>query len=289
MQRPRQTTTNAGVLDGNPEELFAQLVRRGIGRDEYTEIKQIIEFNIPPALVFFYRTFGSRTIASVLSQVKLWKTFLEEQFLVSGNERNRIERLICFDERLAWDALLALNLPQIGPWTVSTSFLPTGTASDEQPQYLKPNMEVKAIHRDTRKERIAVIPGGEFHDPTRKATAWKKAFETLKLSELLDRGPIYKGLASRRPQRAWPVFTQRIIPALYEFMYPHYRKQGHHSEKRDELEVRPALFPKELLEHMLAVLRLENPDIFDSATTEQFKAVIQRHLDRSRQSTNSSK
>jgi len=70
-------------------------------------------------------------------------------------------------------------------------------------------------------------------------------------------------------------------------MYPHYRKQGHHSAKRDGLKVRHALFPKELLEHMLAVLRLDHPETFGLATTAQLKAVIQRHLDRKRQSTNS--
>jgi len=148
-------------------------------------------------------------------------------------------------------------------------------------------VEVTAVHGETREERKTVIRGEEFHNPARKAAAWKNAFEELQLSELLNLGSVHKGVASRRSESAWPAFTQHIIPELYEFMYPHYRKQGHHSAKRDGLKVRHALFPKELLEHMLAVLRLDHPETFGLATTAQLKAVIQRHLDRKRQSTNS--
>jgi hypothetical protein len=147
-------------------------------------------------------------------------------------------------------------------------------------RYIYPSIEVNAVHRESREERKTVIRGEEYHEPARKAATWKNAFEELQLSELLNRGSVHTGVASQRSERAWPAFTQHIIPELYEFMYPHYRKQGHHSAKRDGLKVRHALFPKELLEHMLAVLRLDHPETFGLATTAQLKAVIQRHLDR---------
>ena len=77
------------------------------------------------------------------------------------------------------------------------------------------------------------------------------------------------------------MYTQTIIPQLYEFLAPHYTNRGHHSEGRDRaVERRKALFPKELLEDMLDILRMEHPHVFKQTTVNQLKASIQRYLAR---------
>ena len=70
------------------------------------------------------------------------------------------------------------------------------------------------------------------------------------------------------------------VQRLYEYLIPHYHKTGHHSEKRDTLSVRKALFPKELLEDMLLILRFEHPGTFEDTTISQLRADIQRYLER---------
>lgn len=282
-------TRATGSSNLDPQNLFDQLAVRGIGVEQYTNVKAIVNFGLPQSQVFFYRRFGHRTISSVLEQVDLWNRFLEKQSLLSKDERDGIVKLISSAEWFAWSALLAINLPQVGPWTVSCVFLPARIDSAGGEQYLRPSLEVRAVDRENQEERRAVIPGEEYHDPARFPGAWRKAFDQLGISHLLEKGSVHKGVASRRQTQAWPAFTRQIIPALYEYLHPYYLKPGHLSTKRDELEMRPALFPKELLEHMLAILRLEHPDTFGRATVGQLKAIIQRHLDRRSGSTNSSK
>ncbi len=145
------------------------------------------------------------------------------------------------------------------------------------------------MHCETHEARKTIIPGEEYHGLTQFGSAWKTAFERLGISHLLRQGRVHKGIISHRSTQGWPVFTQHLIPALYEYLLPYYRKPGHHLTKNDAMRMRTALFPKELLEDMLSILRLELPDVFGRATTAQLKAVIQRHLDRLRPlSTNSS-
>src|SRR5712691_3560488 len=124
MRRSGSMPTTTVTPASDPKKLFAELSARGIDVEEYTKIKTIIEFGMPQAQVFFYRRFGARTIANVLEQIEGWRSFLEKQFLITGDERNRIASLISGAEWLAWSALIALNFPRIGPWTVSCVFLP---------------------------------------------------------------------------------------------------------------------------------------------------------------------
>ncbi len=278
-----------GSSNADAQGLFDQLAARGIGVEQYTNIKTIVNFGLPQSQVLFYRRFGPRTISSVLKQVDLWNRFLEKQSLLAGNERDGIVKLISGAEWFAWNALLAINLPKVGPWTVSCVFLPARIDSARGTQYLNPSLEIRAVHRENREERKVVILGEDYLSPAGLPSVWRKAFEQLGISHLLKKGFVHRAVVSRRRAQAWPAFTKRMIPALYEYLRRYYTKPGHLSTKRDELEMRPALFPKELLEHMLAILRLEHPDTFGRATTGQLKAVIQRHLDRPVGSTNSSK
>lgn len=63
------------------------------------------------------------------------------------------------------------------------------------------------------------------------------------------------------------MYTQSIIPQLYEFLASHYVNLGHHSEMKDTAVLkRKALFAKELLEDMLEILRMEHPEVFGQTT-----------------------
>ena len=64
------------TADSDPKKLFAELSARGIDAEAYTKIKTIVEFGMPQAQVFFYRQFGTRTIANVLEQAEVWRSFL---------------------------------------------------------------------------------------------------------------------------------------------------------------------------------------------------------------------
>jgi len=230
--------------------------------------------------VTFVRRFGRRTIAAVLKQVNLWKRFLEKQSLLTVDDKRNVEKLVSGAELLAWHALLEANLPQVGPWTVFWVLLPTRIDAEGRAEYLHPALKLTAIHRDSREKREAIIPAEEYNAPAKWPAAWGRAFEQLGISDLIDKGAVHQGLMSARQPKGWPLFTQFIIPALYEHLLPFYEELGHYSENRDTLATRKALFPKELLEHMLDILRLEHPDTFAHGTVGQLKAVIQRYLER---------
>src|ERR1035438_2269933 len=147
--------TGSSNLDA--QNLFHQLAARGIAVEQYTNVKTVFNFGLPQSQVLFYRRFGPRTISSVLEQVDLWNRFLEKQSLLAGDERDGIVKLISSAEWFAWSALLAINLPQVGPWSVSCVFLPTQIDSERRMQYRCPSLEVRAVHRENREERKAVI------------------------------------------------------------------------------------------------------------------------------------
>ena len=93
----------------------------------------------------------------------------------------------------------------------------------------------------------------------------------------------------RNPQ-GWPLFTQYVIPNLYEFLIPYYRTKGHYSSQRDGDAMEPArsaLFPGKLLEDILEILRMAYSSWFAATTVPQLKAVLQRYLQRKQSSIKS--
>lgn len=186
--------------------------------------------------------------------------------------------------------LLESNWPKIGPWTVSSVIQTTGEDSNRRPLYLRPALKLTAVNRETKAMRTAIISGKEFNNPARWPSAWERAFKELGIWDLVSKGPVHCRVVSSRRPSGWPVFTQGVIPRLYEYLLPHYQTQGHYSKKRDAVSVRTALFPKELLEDMLLILRFERPGTFDDSTIGQLKASIQRFLERKQaRSTETSK
>ncbi len=263
-----------------PQEILGRLSAHGIPPHDYIRIKGLVSFDFPRARVLFVQQFGHRAIGEILAHIDKTRQFLERDFLLSSEERSKIAKSVAQAEALAWQTLLESNWPKIGPWTLSSVILATGKDSKQRPLYLRPALKLTAVNRETKETRTAVIPGKDFNDPESWPSAWKRAFKELGIWDFVLKGPVHRRVVSARRPSGWPVFTQDVIPRLYEHLLPHYQTPGHYSKNRDTVSVRSALFPKELLEDMLLILRVEHPDTFDSTTIGQLKANIQRHLER---------
>jgi hypothetical protein len=258
------------------QELFNRLSARGIDPADYWKIKQIVQRIFPQARYRFFRQFNKHTIRQVLRQIDQARDFLAKDFILPAEARTEIEKSIVLAEMLAWMAILEINC-RVGPWTIQTVLLPTGTFEDGDPQYDHPNLKITAIHRETGEERVAIIPGSEQKFPM-LAKAWRRAYEHLGIWDLAYLGAVYNGVLSEREPQGWPIFTQVIIPSLYEHLLPHYEKLGHHSQKRDGEQAGKAQFQKEIFDDMLSILRIEQPGFFDDATRHRLISVIQRYL-----------
>jgi hypothetical protein len=240
--------------------------------------------------VLFAQQFGRRTISQVLDQIDKTRQLLEEDFLFCADERSEVANFVSRAELLTWQALLESNWPRIGPWSLSSLVLPTGWDSNQQPVYCRPALKLTAIHVETKETREADIPAKEWNDPASWPSAWRRAFEELGIWGLVAKGVVHRRVIRAGRSQGWPVFTQLVIPRLYEYLLPHYAKPGHYSQRRDSLASRKALFPRELLEDMLLILRFEHPGIFKDTMTSQLKADIQHHLERKQtRSTKTSK
>jgi hypothetical protein len=220
-------------------------------------------------------------LEGVLRQIERWKKFLKTDFLLPANQRAEIIQRINQTQLLVGNALTQTNSRRVGDWELQYEWIPTGKDESGNSVYIRPALRITARHRATGETRQASIPHEPFDASDLGANPFQKAFEGLGLWEQLGKGSPRRYLMSARKAQGWPMYTRVIIPQLYEFLASRYSGRAHHSEKRDVAVVqRKALFPKELLEGMLDILRLEHPDVFRQTTINQLKASIQRHLAR---------
>ncbi len=269
-----------------PPDIFARLAKRDL-IDEYGTIKRIVSFGLPQFILFYTRQYGHRPIAQVLRQIEQWKNLLKKDLVLSEDQRKELERTILRAEAMVWNALIQANLPQVGPWAVHLGLVPTGQDGSGQPLYLFPPVRITAVNQETQEVRETIVPHG---DPNSSAGGtYRKAFQELGLYDLLGKGFPAQGLVTARNPQGWPIFTRYVIPNLYEFLFPYYRTVGHYSEKRDQAPKldRAAYYPKELLEDMVDILKVEHPYWFDDYTVDKLKAVIQRYLVKKASSTKS--
>ncbi len=98
--------------------------------------------------------------------------------------------------------------------------------------------------------------------------------------ELVLEQPSHKRSVSRKLHRPWPIYTQVVIPRLYEFMLPYYRTRGHVWSEKEGESTHDAYYPTELLLDMLEILQQQHPIAFGSKTAIQLKSMIQRHRER---------
>jgi hypothetical protein len=276
-----------GKAEQSSRDIFKRLADHGVPLGNYGTIKKIVAFDLPQWRLLFSRQFEHRTISQVLQQIERWKASLSKDFLLLPNQKAELEKWILGAESLAWQALIQANFPQVGPWKLGLNFVPTGQ-DDSGSVYIFPGQRITAFNQETKETREVLIPVEEFNDPARYGDAYRKAFKTLGIWDLLQKGPAGRGLISARKQQGWPVFTHNVIPRLYEYLIPHYEEPGHYSNRIDSPgRRRPARFPRKLLRDMLEILRMEHPHVFGQTTVPQLKAVIQKYLDRKEQSTKS--
>ena len=273
-----------GKAEQSSRDIFERLADH---RGNYGIIKKIVTFDLPQWRLFFSRQFEGRTIRQVLQQIERWKTFLSRDFLLLPNQKAELGKWVLGAESLAWQALIQANCPQVGPWKLELNFVPTGQG-DSGAVYIFPGQRIVAFNVKTKEIREVVIPAEEFNDPARYGGAYRKAFKTLGIWDLLWKGSSGRGLISARKPQGWPVFTHIVIPQLYEYLIPYYKRPGHYSNRIDSADRRrPARFPGELLQDMLEILRMEHPHVFGRTTIPQLKAIIQKYLWRKDKSTKS--
>lgn len=282
-----ESTENKGQLSMtvHHDNLLARLADRGI---KYAQVKKIVQFDLPPMQVAFARQFGRRKIPEVLRQIERWRGIPEGDSLIPMDLKTPLADWINRIELLVFQTLLEKQLSQIGPWRLELEYLPTAEGKKGKPIYLCPSLRITVIDRKTSDKRQVIVSGEELNDPARASAAYRRALEKLGLWDLILRQPRGRlPVSARRPQ-GWPLFTHQVIPRLYELMRPQYEKPGHYSRDRDPGtgQVRRAgLYPLELLKDMLGILRAEHPTYFAQTTTDQLKAVLQRYLARSTDST----
>jgi hypothetical protein len=271
-----------------PSDIFTRLAMHDISGDQYGMVKQIVSFGLPQMLLLYTHQYGHRSIAQVIRQIDQWKELLRKDCVLSETQRSELLRTILGAEAVVWNALIEANLPRVGPWELRMEFVPTSEDESGQPRYIHPPVRITAVNRETQEVREAIIP---YSEPTSSSVgdAYRRAFKELGLYDLTNKGFPAHGLVSARKPQGWPIFTRFVIPNLYEFLLPHYQKAGHYSEKREQTPelARAALYPQELLEDMVDILKLEHRSWFADYTVGRLKAVIQRHLDRKDSSTKS--
>jgi len=263
--------------------LFERLSRRGI---DFVEIKKIVSLNLPHAALFFERHFGSHTARKVVRQIERWRRLLKDDFILSAEQKGEIQKMLAGIEMFAWNALIEASFPKLGPWRLSQRFLPT--AQDTEPRFINPDLQILAVHERTGEKRTAIIPGGR-DSVSSWGTVWRSAFAELGLLELVLKHRAPKRLVSARRPHAWPVFTMAVVPRLYDFLTPFYRKRGHVWSEKENVLKRHAFFSNDLLDDMRAILQMEHPDIFAQMTRNQLKARIQNHVRRVRENIKSAR
>lgn len=259
--------------------VFERLKQHGI---DYQKVREAVEFDLPQNPFFFARQFGSRTIREVIRHIESWKLFLKREFLLTAEVKAKIEWDIKATEAFIWAAIRDANY-EIGDWIVQWTFTEVGKVETPDGEHVGSGLRVTATNRTTGEKRAHEVPGSVPSAPRAVASEYTEIFKALGLFDELWLGSPRPFYISRRSRQGWPVFS-RMIRRLYEVMAPHYKSRGYYSERtggKDAFQSeRRARYPKELLEDMLAVLRMHHPWVFSETTANHLKSAIQHHLER---------
>jgi hypothetical protein len=279
------TESNKG--ERGPQDVFERLSRRGVPLQDYGTIKSLVALDVPNWRFHFCRQFPRRTITEVLDQIDRWKALLNKDFVLLPNQRLEFQKWIDGAEFLAVQTLIEVNAPQVGSWIFQLSPVPTGIGPQGR-VYRFPAMRITAFNQETGSTRTVIIPRDKANSTSRSGAAYRKAFLKVGLWDLFWKGRPGRGIISARKSQGWPVFTHVIIPRLYEYLIPYYKKPGHHSNQIDSPgRRRPARYPQELMKEMLAILAMEHPHVFSQTTQPQLKAILQNYFNRNTKSIKS--
>jgi hypothetical protein len=90
---------------------------------------------------------------------------------------------------------------------------------------------------------------------------------------------IGQGWRSERAPGGWPMLTQKVIPALYDYLHPFYAARSY---RKEHLFPTAGDYPTQLLQDITDILRLEMPHIATLLTVERVQAAVQRYLEKAR-------
>ena len=241
---------------------------------------------MPQGTLFFERQFPRRKPAQVLRQIETWRNACDEDYLIPDETKSEIESRLAEAEFLAWNALAESALLQpVGDWILSQQTIRTSNDSGKFPFRIE--KQFTATHTQTEEQHVAVLKHEDVHVSLTRA--WQKAFSELGVLSLVRNLSLGEPLVSAHAEQGWPIYTKTVIPRLYQFLLPYYAKRGHVWSDKEPALTRAARLPKELLEDMLDILKIEHPGVFDQMRLYQLKAAVSRYLERRTKSKKSRK
>ena len=90
---------------------------------------------------------------------------------------------------------------------------------------------------------------------------------------------IGQGWRSERAPGGWPMLTQKVIPALYDYLRPFYTARSYWKQ---HLFPTSGDYSTQLLQDITDILRLEMPPIAALLTVERVQGAVQRYLEKAR-------
>jgi hypothetical protein len=132
-------------------------------------------------------------------------------------------------------------------------------------------------------ERVVVPPGvppwGDervlYYDPV-LTNALTVAVVRRHFPEVMGQR-IGQGWRSERAPEGWPMLTQKVIPALYDYLRPFYSARGY---RKEHLYPTSGDYSTQLLQDITDILRLEIPHIAALLTVERVQGAVQRYLEK---------
>jgi hypothetical protein len=258
------------------DDIFSRLQRRGI---DYARIKAVL-LDIPHEQLFFARNWSGKSFGQLLTEMDRQRALLEKLWHnLPGWEQLNISHA-SMRARILQQVLIVNQ--QVGNWTIQTRYIlhPILEPSDTR-SHAWPSLCISVLDRCDGSTRQVVIPPESFETSAKHAEALERAMKELGIWEELQKNNPAVSLLSKRSGSGWPLFTQLIIPRLYELMQPHYEVRANYSERLDGAQCEPqrsAIAPKELLRDMLDVLTLEFPQEFGQYKLSALKTAISRYV-----------
>ena len=259
-----------------------------------TVFKKTAEYTISPDTVENADTYAE-ALEQALKEHGIWEILenerqrallkLKEKFpdYLPGHSQSSVRR-----NPADWqmDAALAASKISLIGWVLANSRVgdlvihhyPILDDSDTR-EHASPSIRITLFKKTAER----TIPPDTVKSTVMYAEALEQALKELGIWEILKKDNPAAKLVNERPMHGWPLFTQHVIPALYEMMYPHYLDvaRANYSKRIDGGECAPqhhAVAPKELVQDMLAILKTERPDIFRDYKAAAIRRVIERYV-----------
>jgi hypothetical protein len=112
-----------------------------------------------------------------------------------------------------------------------------------------------------------------YYDPWLVDRLWAAIFRRHFREVMRHR--VGQGWWSERGRTGWPMLTQYAIPMLYDYLRPYYRVRSY---RQGRLHRSPGKYPRQLLQDITDILRVEVPHLASDMTVAQVQGAIQRYL-----------